>query len=36
MLILLACEETKHAAVIDAPVESADVLLERIKALLFP
>src|SRR5579871_4230820 len=30
---LLACEETKHAAVIDAPVESSDPLLERIKEL---
>jgi hydroxyacylglutathione hydrolase len=30
---LLACEETRRAAIIDAPVESSDALLERIKAL---
>jgi hydroxyacylglutathione hydrolase len=28
---LLACDATKHAAVIDVPLESSDVLLERIK-----
>jgi glyoxylase-like metal-dependent hydrolase (beta-lactamase superfamily II) len=30
---LLACEDTKQAAVIDAPFESADLLLQRIKEL---
>jgi glyoxylase-like metal-dependent hydrolase (beta-lactamase superfamily II) len=30
---LLACDVTKHAAVIDAPFESADALLHRIKKL---
>lgn len=30
---LLACDVTKHAAVIDAPFESADALLHRIKEL---
>lgn len=30
---LLACEETKHAVVIDAPLESSDVLLQRIEEL---
>jgi hydroxyacylglutathione hydrolase len=30
---LLACEKTKHAAVIDAPFESSDLLLRRIQEL---